>query len=289
MQESMTGYGNDERTFRGFHIKTEIKTLNSKFLDFSFRAPKELASKENEIKSIITDKLKRGKVILNLELATTENNAPSLINKVLFERYYHELNTLAERSKTANDIVFQLAVNAPDVFIAEELNPENLPWEEILQSIHTTIAQCVTYRKDEGKNLVKKLKEYIESIRKNLHFVEQQDPLRTENIKKRLKSHLKDLKDAQIDQNRFEQEVIYYLEKLDISEEKVRLRNHLDYFIEVIDKEEIAGKKLGFISQEIGREINTIGSKANDALIQRYVVQMKDDLEKIKEQLLNIL
>ena len=181
-------------------------------------------------------------------------------------------------------------MQAPDVIKQQELDPEEIPWQGILDSVASAADKCSTFRKEEGGALVEKLLEYIQNIEEGLLKIEGQDESRNEQIRTRLQKSLEEIKDrVQVDENRFEQELIYYLEKLDITEEKVRLKQHLSFFKEVLAKEEGAGKKLGFISQEIGREINTMGSKANDAEIQRTVVMMKDELEKIKEQSLNIL
>ncbi len=291
MQQSMTGYGRDERTSQNLLIKTEIKALNSKFLDFSPRYPKELSSREGEIRNLITDHLKRGKVMLTIELELADDKALAVqVDEIRFKAFYDTFSKLTEQVNSNSSELIKLALQAPDVIKQQELDPESLPWKDIKASLKATIDQCVEFRKNEGEALTKKLSEYIINIREGLKSVEANDESRSENIRTRIQKNLDEIRDkVQVDENRFEQELIFYMERLDISEEKVRLKQHLDYFDEVIAKEEFAGKKLGFISQEIGREINTIGSKANHAEIQRTVVMMKDELEKIKEQNLNIL
>lgn len=291
MQQSMTGYGRNERTSQNLLIKTEIKALNSKFLDFSPRVPKELQSLETEIRSIVTDLLKRGKVMLTIELENADSNSLDVqIDEVKFKAYYKQFQSLTFSVGDESAELVKLALQAPDVIRQQEIDPEKLPLDEIKASLREAINQCVSFRKQEGEALQEKLSDYIKNIRAGLDKIADFDKSRSDNIRARLQKNLDEIKErVQVDENRFEQEIIFYLERLDISEEKVRLKQHLDYFEEVLKTEEDAGKKLGFISQEIGREINTIGSKANHAEIQRTVVNMKDELEKIKEQSLNIL
>ena len=287
----MTGYGRDERTSQNLLIKTEIKTLNSKFLDLSPRYPKELSLYEGEIRNLITDHLKRGKVMLTIELELADDSALDVqVDEARFKAFYDTFSRMTADVKSESSELIKLALQAPDVIKQQELDPESLPWNDIKASLTATIEQCIGFRKNEGEALTNKLSEYISNIRGGLKSVEEHDESRSENIRTRLQKNLDEIRDkVKVDENRFEQELIFYMERLDISEEKVRLKQHLDYFDEVISKEAFAGKKLGFISQEIGREINTIGSKANHAEIQRTVVMMKDELEKIKEQNLNIL
>ncbi|SNS95957.1 TIGR00255 family protein [Ekhidna lutea] len=291
MQQSMTGYGREERTSKNLLIKTEIKALNSKFLDFSPRLPKELSAREADIRNLITDQLKRGKVMLNIDLELADETSLNVhVDEVRFKAYFEKFSSLTEAVNSHSSDLVKLALQAPDVIKQEEIDPEALPWNEIKGCLQSAIDQCIVFRKQEGETLEKKLSDYIKNIRDGLKSVEENDASRTENIRTRLQKNLDEIKErVQVDQNRFEQELIFYMERLDISEEKVRLKQHLDYFDEVLTKEDCAGKKLGFIAQEIGREINTIGSKANHAEIQRTVVMMKDELEKIKEQNLNIV
>jgi uncharacterized protein (TIGR00255 family) len=291
MQQSMTGYGRDERTYQNFQIKTEIKSLNSKFLDLTTRYGKEFSAKEIEIRNLITDKLKRGKIMLSIDLSITEIEDSNVqVDDGLFKAYFKKFENLANQVGNDKNGLFQMALQAPDVIKQQELDSELIPWKDIFASIKNSADQCIQFRKEEGSVLENKLQEYATNISDGLNKIEAVDENRSENIRARLQKNLDEIKEkVQVDENRFEQELIYYLEKLDITEERVRLTQHLSYFLEVLSKEELAGKKLGFISQEIGREINTIGSKANDAEVQRTVVVMKDELEKIKEQVLNIL
>lgn len=287
----MTGYGRDERTSQNFLIKSEIKSLNSKFLDLTPRYGKEFSAKEIEIRNIVSDKLKRGKIMLVLELSLAENGEVDVkVDETLFKAYYKKFEGLATELGSEKNKLFEMALQAPDVVKQQEIDTNEIPWKDVLASISAASDNCISFRSDEGSALEGKLKEYVSNIEAGLVTVQSADENRASNIRARLQKNLDEIKErVQVDENRFEQELIYYLEKIDITEEKVRLEQHLMYFQEVLNGEDQAGKKLGFIAQEIGREINTIGSKANDADIQRTVVMMKDELEKIKEQVLNIL
>lgn len=291
MQYSMTGYGRSERKTQQFLIKCEVKTLNSKFLDFSPRLPKELSSRETSIRNLVTDKIKRGKVMLSIELEVDAiDNGKIQVDEKLFKIYYDKFKALSASVNENKGNLVKMAIEAPEVIKPFELSEEEVPWEEVEKCLIDALDKCNKFRKQEGEVLSKKLNEYIMSIRKGLDQIGQADKVRDENIRSKIQKSLDEIRDkVKVDENRFEQELIFYLERLDISEEKVRLKQHLDYFNETLSSNENAGKKLGFISQEIGREINTIGSKANDADIQRTVVNMKDELEKIKEQALNLL
>ncbi len=291
MQQSMTGYGRDQRTIQNLLIKTEVKTLNSKYLDFSSRIPRELGDKEADIRRLIKDSLIRGKVMLNLELEYAEDNVQKVqIDETLFKAYYDKFCELTKSVNTSSGELVKLAFQTPGVIKQQELNLESLPWKEVWKSIDFAVDQCIEFRKKEGKALTDKLNEYIHNIRNGLAHIEKNEDNHQKNIRTKLQKSLDEIKDrVQVDQNRFEQELIFYLERRDISEEKVRLKQHLDYFEEVIQTEENSGKKLDFISQEIRREINTIGSKVNEAKMQLTIVNMKGELEKIKEQILNIL
>lgn len=291
MQQSMTGYGRADRLSQHFLIKTEIKTLNSKFLDFSPRLPKELTSKEADIRSMVTDTLKRGKVMLTMEIEFASDESQSIeVDEKLFKAYHAKFQSLSSSVSDSSAELVKLALQAPEVIKSKEISPEDLPWDDIQASLSEAISECQKFRSQEGETLSRKLQDYIKNIREGLSVIENADENRSNNIRSRLQKAIDEIKEkVKVDENRFEQELIFYLERLDISEEKVRLKQHLDYFEEVITQEKDAGKKLGFISQEIGREINTIGSKANDADIQRTVVMMKDELEKIKEQTLNLI
>ena len=287
----MTGYGSAESVTAGYALKVEIKSLNSKFLDLSIKLPKELSHKELEIKSMITSILVRGKVAFSMELVPNKSmEAPIALNRDLFKRYYREFKGLNEEIEGSSQELFKLALHAPEVLTHEEDFAESIDWDEVRKAIDQAVQACDNFRTEEGRQLEKSLRANIEAISAALEEIKKLDPQRVENIKQRLTQSIEEIKDrVKVDINRFEQELIYYVEKLDISEEKVRLRSHLDYFMEVLEESVSNGKKLGFVSQEIGREINTIGSKSNHAQMQRIVVGMKDELEQIKEQVLNIM
>jgi len=286
----MTGFGEANQTIENFTISVEVKSLNSKFADISLRLPSKLNSKEIELRKLVSDTLERGKISVIVEVAS-ESSEDSLLDKEQFQKYYTAYKSLANGVKANDNELFKLALHSPGVLMSA--NSLEIP-DEVLSAIPDVInkamAACYTFRSQEGKELERKLTDYIKSIKFNLDEIEKLDAFRTERVSERLKTSLNNLElDVEIDRNRFEQELIYYIEKFDISEEKVRLNNHLNYFLSILDLNESAGKKLGFVSQEIGREINTIGSKANDSSIQKHVVAMKEELEKIKEQALNIL
>ncbi|WP_258102557.1 YicC/YloC family endoribonuclease [Marinoscillum sp. MHG1-6] len=287
---SMTGYGSAEVSTPQYNIKIEVKSLNSKFLDVILRSPRELADKELEIRGLIGQYLKRGKVNFSIEIQPTESAEPNVhINEALFNAYYSKYLELANGSSANTDEIFKLALQSPEVISSNDA-VEFLAWDQVKSAIISALEKCNEFRAHEGKVLEEKFLEYVSLIREGLKQVSDQDVHRVELIRERLQAGLEDIKEkVQVDQNRFEQELIYYIEKLDITEEKVRLAKHLDHLEEVMGHTESEGKKMGFISQEIGREINTIGAKANDAVIQRAVVHMKDELEKIKEQSSNIL
>jgi uncharacterized protein (TIGR00255 family) len=253
--------------------------------------PKVFSEKEIEVRNILEKSLVRGKISVAIDYQNkTTGSQPQVINKLLLTKYYDELNSLANDLSDEKADIFRLALYLPDVISPEISNDEIANWEIVKSVMIEAIDHCNVFRTQEGKNLSNELATYIEEIDKSLGVIDKLDPERIEQIRDRIKSNLADLiPDNNYDENRFEQELIYYLEKLDISEEKVRLKGHLDYFLSEMNSPESNGKKLNFISQEIGREINTIGSKANFAPITRYVVLMKDSLEKVKEQLLNIL
>jgi len=290
MLTSMTGFGSSEATYANYTVKVEVKTLNSKFLDLITRIPREISHKEAEVKALLTQYLKRGKVNIGIDIIpVTSDNSSALVNKDLFKTYYNELVALAEEVGADPKDAFKLALHSPEV-ISDEPLAFDIDWESVKVVVVRALEKCADFREQEGRSLQSNLKEYVTSIGKGLEKVTEHDPNRIAQVKERINSHLEEIEDkTKIDANRFEQELIYYIEKIDITEEKVRLAGHLDYFTEVMESGDAQGKKLGFISQEIGREINTIGAKANDAVVQRAVVQMKDELEKIKEQCMNIV
>jgi len=291
MIKSMTGFGRAESFTEDLNIVVEVKSLNSKFFDTIIKMPKIFSEKEIEVRNILEKSLIRGKISVAIDYQNKNTgNQPQVINKSLLSKYYNELNTLAMELSDDKADIFRLALYLPEVISPEIRNEEGTNWEVIKSIMIEAIGYCDAFRTQEGENLSNELTTYIGEINKSLVEIDKLDPERITQIRDRIKSNLVELiPDNNYDENRFEQELIYYLEKLDISEEKVRLKGHLGYFLDEMNSPESNGKKLNFISQEIGREINTIGSKANYAPITRNVVLMKDNLEKIKEQLLNIL
>lgn len=288
----MTGYGLAGVENDKFIITVEIKTLNSKFLDLSIRSPKQFSDKEFEIRNLVTKILERGKVNLVIDFTNKETaELPVAINEDLFHSYYSTYRKLADLTGSKTEDLFKLALQSPNVIThVVEKTSVSEEWEAVKSILEEALNKCDCFRKDEGAVLETKFLENLSVIREALDKIKLADPLRKEKIRFRIRSNFKDwLEENDFDKNRFEQELIYYFEKIDITEEIVRLQTHLDYFEKNLLEDINQGKKLGFISQELGREINTIGSKANDADMQRFVVLMKDELEKIKEQLLNIL
>ena len=289
----MTGYGSQTAENDKISVTVEIKSLNSKFLDLNLRLSKEYSDRELEIRNLLNNTVERGKVGLSIDVQSKGGVKPKVfINRELVALYYKDLKETADAIGIVDSSdLFKLALQMPKAMESEVENPDNTEdWLLIQKVLLDAIAKCNEFRTDEGNTLALKFKEYVKTIADCLTQVEVFDPQRIEAIRTRIRQHFDEFsKSEQLDNSRFEQELIFYIEKLDISEEKVRLRSHLNYFLESMDIPEPSGKKLGFIAQEIGREINTIGSKANDANIQRYVVQMKEELEKIKEQALNIL
>jgi len=291
MLQSMTGYGKAQKDSENCSVEIEAKALNSKFLDLNLRIPRELNEKELEIRNLVQEYLERGKVNLNVDFQRKASSVRLALDEQSLEQYYQQLLQISQKVQANTQDLFRLAVqmaensqkNTIEVLSEEE-------WNLVKETLIQTLKQCKQFREQEGNVLKEKFLEYSKNIENFLKDVETQDPKRLENIRERLHNRVKEIKqDESFDKNRFEQELIYYVEKLDISEEKVRLQKHLNYLVEVLQSSASNGKKINFISQEIGREINTIGSKANDATIQRYVVGMKEELEKIKEQSLNIL
>lgn len=288
----MTGYGLSGLETETLAIRVEVKSLNSKFLDINLKISKEYNDRELEVRNLIGVILERGKIGLSLEVEEKGEVTPKVsINRELVKHYYEDLKATAELVGANEEDLLKVALQMPKAINSDVNSEDNIKiWEQILKALNEALKKCDEFRIQEGKVLQQKMEEYILKIDSLLEKVNQADPARVLNIRERIKNHVNEYNlSEQVDQNRFEQELIYYIEKLDISEEKVRLKSHLQYFLETLKSSEANGKKLGFISQEIGREINTIGSKANDAVIQRFVVEMKEELEKIKEQALNIL
>ncbi|MFP4664694.1 MAG: YicC/YloC family endoribonuclease [Bacteroidales bacterium] len=291
MTQSMTGYHKLSFAYAEKTIHIEIKSLNSKYLDISTRMPSVYKEKELAIRELIHKKLMRGKVEYNIYVDMMPGANSTEINKELFVSYYEQLKLLRDQYNIPmDDNVMQVISNMPDIMKQEREEIADEEWDLILSKTEEALQQVIAYRKDEGKSLKEDVKAATMKIASLMDCVAPFEESRVENTRTRLKANLEKIKDKiEIDEGRFEQELVYYLEKFDINEEKVRLKNHCNYFLETLGKEGPVGKKLGFITQEMGREINTLGSKANDPDIQRIVMIMKEELEKIKEQILNIL
>lgn len=288
MIQSMTGYGKSVLHLPSKKVTIEIKSLNSKNLDLNTRIPSYYKEKELAVRKKLASNLVRGKIDFSIWIETTAEETSTKVNKNVVLEYVQQLkNTLFTGSD--NDVeLLKMAIKMPDALKTEREELDENEWAQIDNHIDEALKEIVAYRTDEAKSLEIDFKERIANIQAALEEVRVLDGERVENVKERLQKALTELK-VEVDENRFEQELIYYLEKLDINEEKVRLANHLVYFLEQLDTADSNGKKLGFIVQEIGREINTTGSKANFAPMQKIVIQMKDELEKIKEQILNVL
>ncbi|WP_405610959.1 YicC family protein [Polaribacter sp. Asnod1-A03] len=288
MIQSMTGYGKSVLQLPTKKVTIEIKSLNSKNLDLNVRIPSYYKEKELAVRKKLASALVRGKVDFSVFVEMTADETSTTVNHGVVKDYMQQLRNVVQNG-TSDDIeLLKMAVKMPDALKTEREELDENEWNLINQNIDIAIKEIVQYRIDEAASLEIDFKERIANIKKYLEEVKALDGDRIENVKTRLKKAIDDLK-VDIDENRFEQELIYYLEKLDINEEKVRLANHLDYFLETLATPDSNGKKLGFVIQEMGREINTTGSKANFAPMQKAVIQMKNELEQIKEQILNVL
>ena len=287
----MTGYGKAVAVFNGKKINVEIKSLNSKALDLSTRIAPLYREKEMEIRAMIAAALERGKVDFSLWIDKDELSTATPINAGVLENYYKQILTIStERNIPLPTDWFATLLRLPDVMTkteTEELSEEE--WTIVRQTVSEAIQKLVDFRKQEGAALYKKFSEKIDNIAALLASIEPYEKSRTEKIRQRIIDGLNSIPEVEYDRNRLEQEMIYYIEKLDINEEKQRLKNHLNYFRETMDNGHGQGKKLGFIAQEMGREINTTGSKSNQAEMQNIVVKMKDELEQIKEQVLDVM
>ena len=291
MIKSMTGFGKGEAVCGDKKFRVELRSLNSKQLDLSIKLPSKYRAAEAEVRQIVTRELQRGKVdcFVSFEMAQVETS--SHINRESFKAYVEELRSVAQESglKFTDDAsLMQAVLRMPDVVTSEEVEVSDGEIAAIVEATNMAARQLDDFRKQEGAILIADLLKRIDLIEQYRHEVEPFEVARVEVIKSRIREHIEKM-NIEVDNNRLEQEMIFYIEKLDITEEKVRLDNHCRYFREVAAEEEAPGRKLGFIAQELGREINTMGSKSNEANMQRLVVKMKDELEKIKEQVLNIL
>ncbi len=288
MIQSMTGYGKSVLHLSDKKVSIEIKSLNSKNLDLNVRIPSYYRIKELSVRKELASSLVRGKVDFSIFIEMTADETSTTVNKGVVSEYMQQLRNVVQTGSSNDVELLKMAVKMPDALKTEreELNEDE--WAEINVNIKEAIKEIIKYRIDEAASLEDDFKLRIKNIQSFLEEVKSFDEARIEFVKERLKKAIDELK-VTTDENRFEQELIYYLEKLDINEEKVRLANHLSYFLQELDTPDSNGKKLGFIVQEIGREVNTIGSKANFAPMQKAVIQMKNELEKIKEQILNVL
>lgn len=292
MIKSMTGFGIAEAQNDNITVEVEIKTLNSKFLDLSLKLPKVLNSKEIEVRNLITQKLIRGKASVSINISKKNKQlALPNIDQELFAAYLDKLSELEELNGRKFQDIMKMSLEAPEIIKYED---DQLTEEDqllIIDTLKNALEKCNEFRDSEGKTVSNVLANYINTISEKLEKAKEIEPKRMEKIRTRLQNNIKELtQSVDYDQERLEQELIYYSEKLDVNEEVERLSIHLKYFLDTLEsKAESHGKKLGFISQEIGREINTLGSKANDSDLQEQVIQMKEELEKIKEQSLNVL
>lgn len=291
MIQSMTGYGKTVVAYKGKKINVEVKSLNSKALDLSTRIAPIYREKEMEIRQIITKKVVRGKVDFAIWVEKDASIDAAPVNAALVANYYRQISEIAENTGIpAPTDWFTLLLRMPDVTTRTETEVlDDEEWDVARQAVNEAVDKLVEFRTQEGAALQKKFGEKIDNIEQLLHSIEPWEKARVEKIRARIVDGLKSIPDVEYDKNRLEQELIYYIEKLDINEEKQRLANHLRYFRETMNEPAGQGKKLGFIAQEMGREINTTGSKSNQAEMQNIVVKMKDELEQIKEQVLNAL
>lgn len=285
MIQSMTGFGKHVVQLPSKKITIELKSLNSKSLDINARIPQTYREKELELRKMIADVLIRGKVDFGLYVEITGEETTVEVNQGVVKKYMQQLSNIAKGDEVK---LLEMALRMPDTMKTDKGDIDPTEYKAIKGAMKQALSEIITFRNEEGQVLEKDFIARLKKLNSLLDDVKTMDPERLDTVRERLEKAVSDLK-IELDANRFEQELIYYLEKYDITEEKVRLANHLDYFETTLKSADSNGKKLGFIAQEIGREINTIGSKANYAPMQQLVVQMKDELEKIKEQMLNVL
>ena len=281
----MTGFGRAETVFEGTKITVDIKSLNSKNFDLNVKTPLRYKEKEFEIRKFLNDKILRGKVDCYINCESLEDSNDVKINQEVVTNYIEQLRAIA--SDAPDFEYLKMAVRMPDVLSTKNSELDENEWKSLLEVVQDSVSKFIEFRQTEGNNLAEEIEKIVKNIENNLNHVSQYEEERIQPIKDRYQSALKNFEN--IDETRYYQEMVYFVEKLDISEEKVRLSQHIKYYLEVMRNEDFNGKKLGFIAQEMGREINTLGSKANHSEIQKLVVEMKDDLEKIKEQTLNVL
>ncbi len=282
---SMTGFGRAETVYKGKKITVDIKSLNSKNFDLNVKVPLRYKEKEFDIRKLLNDKILRGKVDCYINCESLEENNDAKINQDVVKNYMTQLREVG--SDAPEFELLKMAVRMPDVLSTKSSELEDDEWKALLEVVQESVDRFIEFRQTEGNQLAEEIEKIVQNIEYNLSEVAQYEEERIQPIKDRYLSALKNFEN--VDETRYYQEMVYFVEKLDISEEKVRLSQHIKYYLEVMKNEDFNGKKLGFIAQEMGREINTLGSKANHSEIQKLVVEMKDDLEKIKEQTLNVL
>jgi len=282
---SMTGFGRAETVYKGKKITVDIKSLNSKNFDLNVKVPLRYKEKEFDIRKLLNDKILRGKVDCYISCESLEDSNEVTINQDVVKNYIEQLRSVA--SDAPEFEYLKMAVRMPDVLSTKSSELEDDEWKALLEVVQESVDRFIEFRQTEGNQLAEEIEKIVQNIEYNLSEVAQFEEERIQPIKDRYLSALKNFEN--VDETRYYQEMVYFVEKLDISEEKVRLSQHIKYYLEVMKNEDFNGKKLGFIAQEMGREINTLGSKANHSEIQKLVVEMKDDLEKIKEQTLNVL
>ena len=289
MIQSMTGYGKAELNLKNANFTIEVRSLNSKQIDANVKMSSIYRDKEIGLRKLLSEKLQRGKIELSIWRESSDSSAKYTLNTELIKEYFSQIQEVTRSLSINSSDIMPSLLKMPEVLVKGEEKAEYNEWEEIAKGIDIAIGNILQFRLDEGEKLENDITERINKLSTLLIDISHFAKGRIEKVKKSLADKLAEIDTKNIDENRFEQELIYYLEKQDITEEQVRLDVHLSYFIETMKADAPNGKKLGFIGQEIGREINTIGSKSSDAEMQKIVVQMKDELEKIKEQLLNIL
>ncbi len=290
MIKSMTGFGRASGEVNGVMVTVEIRSLNSKFLELGLRMPQAFNEKEMEMRSLFMKEFERGKVDVSIVMANSSDENQLAFNHDLIKAYIKEFKAIEKENKINETEYLRVITGLPNVMSAKKTSVDESTWKKIEKLIKTAVLAFNAFRLQEGQLLEKEFAGRLKSIEKHLKVIEKLEPERIKSFRARINQSIMELQESiKIDQNRFEQEMIYYIEKLDVSEEKFRLRSHCNYYIENLKSKDANGKKLGFIIQEIGREINTLGSKANHAGMQQHVVEMKDDLEKMKEQIANVL